>query len=125
MSVYVYHDAGGWHPYTWGLTQDGGLPTGTWGDWSSMPSGACVNVRQGPSISAPVVTCLSASAIVFPAGQGYSPWNAPEWADQRIWWYVFQPTSPQGSMPETGNPLGWMALDYLVCDAIHGPGLSC
>lgn len=125
MVVYVYRDAGGWHPYTWGETQNGGLPTGTWGQFASVPSGGCVNVHQGPSVSAPVVTCVDASAILVPAGSDHSPWYPPVWADQKLWWYVFRPTSAPYTQPVTGTPLGWIALDYLVCDTIHDPGLSC
>lgn len=120
--VYVYRDAGGWHPYTWAGTQQPSLPNGSWGQSSFPRASGCVNVHQGPSLSAPVVTCLPASSLVFPAGRDHSPWNPPVWADQKVWWYVFRPTSPPG-LSETGTPLGWMVLDYLVCG--QDPNLSC
>jgi len=123
MDVYVYRDAGGWHLYTWEVAQEG-MPDGSWGTPVSLPPAGCVNVRQAPSLTAAVVTCLGASSIVLPAGSDHSPWYPPVWADGKIWWYVFQPVTPPYSMPARGNALGWVALEFLTCGT-HDPEVSC
>jgi hypothetical protein len=115
MFVWVYRDAGGWHPYTWASTQVANMPTAGWGAQIPMQTGGgCVNARAQPSLSAAVVSCLGASNTVIPAGSNHTPWYPPVWAGGYVWWYVFQPTGGVGSSSE-GTPLGWVVLDYLVC----------
>lgn len=126
LSVWVFRDAGAWHPYTWAASQYANLPTGAWGSQIPMHTGGgCVNARAAPSTTARVVTCLGASDTVIPAGSSHEPWYPPIWAAGRIWWYVFRLTGGSGAASQ-GTPLGWVALEYLVCgDGPHNLNLSC
>lgn len=122
MWVYVYRDAGGWHPYTWGAAQYPAYPEQYWGVQIPMNTGSgCVNVHSGPSVDASVVSCAGPSVTLAPAAPDHSPWYPPVAADGYIWWYMF---TFHGADPAT--PLGWVDLEYLMCGkGPHNLNLSC
>lgn len=115
LFVWVYRGLGGWHTFTWASTQVADLPTSGWGSQITMETGGgCVNAHQEPSTTAAVVACLGAADAVIPAGSNHAPWYPPVWADGHVWWFVFRLTGGAGSGSQ-GTPLGWVALEYLVC----------
>ncbi len=64
--------------------------------------GDCVNVRGGPGLTAPVLSCLPDGALVTVT-------DGPVTADGRLWWRL--------------EGLGWAAGDYLVGVSAPAPAL--
>ena len=98
--AYVYYDSAGWHvfPPVACVQQSGYNPVLGTQDHVQVPGGGCANVRQSPSISAKVVTCLSDGTLVT------VDTFFPRYADGHIWWSI-------------NHGQGYMAHDYLISQA--------
>jgi hypothetical protein len=95
--VYVFYDAAGWHLYPPIVCgQQGGLnPILGYTDQVQLTTGSCGNVREQPSLSSKIVTCIKNGTTVTIDSV------PPRYVDGHIWWSV-------------NHQQGFMAHDVLV-----------
>ncbi len=107
FAAFVYRDSSGWHSRNSIGTQGIGYPLPGSVVPLRLPDG-CLNVRDGPSLSAQVVTCLSPGKLIMTTG-------TPTYRDGHIWWMVRGgfPPGAVGTMDTGGRDLGWADHDLL------------
>jgi hypothetical protein len=93
LYVYLVKQPAGWQLYEKFVTQNFSPPFTGFSGTLQFKSG-CVNVRESPSLTAKVVTCLGSGASIQIDG-------TPTFADGYIWWHL-------GSR-------GWAVHKFLYC----------
>jgi hypothetical protein len=95
--VYVFYDAAGWHLYPPTVCgQQGGLnPILGYDDQVQLTTGSCANVREQPSLTSQIVTCIKNGTTVTIDNV------PPRYVDGHIWWSV-------------NHQQGFMAHDVLI-----------
>jgi hypothetical protein len=95
--VYIYYDSNNWHDTTPVVCprQAETYPVLGGKDHVNV-SGGCANMRSGPGLAYPVVSCLkNGSSVVISV-------DFPQYKSGHIWWHLSQPAD------------AWMAHDFLI-----------
>ena len=95
--VYMYYDSNSWHDTTPVVCprQAGTYPV-LGGQDNVNVSGGCANMRSGPGLAYPVVSCLKNGTSVLISV------DFPQYKSGHIWWHLSQPTD------------AWMAHEFLI-----------